>query len=134
MKLNLLEYEELQRIVDYSFGDQSGVLGNVPNAYMKKANENNTEFTQAVNLHKGKVMTLFIDNIRLYRRKIDYSDWLHKKPISINDRNWLSQFEDEDLLDLCSKFRDKEFVIFTAFEDTPLDDFINGRIPFNTTF
>jgi hypothetical protein len=131
MKLNLLEYEELQRIVDYSFGDQSGVLGNVPNAYMKKANENNTEFTQAVNLHKGKVMTLFIDNIRLYRRKIDYSDWLHKKPISINDRNWLSQFEDEDLLDLCSKFRDKEFVIFTAFEDTPLDDFINGRIPEN---
>ena len=47
MKFNLLEYEELQRIVDYSFGDHSGVLGGVPNAYMKKANINNTEFINA---------------------------------------------------------------------------------------
>jgi len=131
MKLNLLEYEELQRIVDYSFGDQSGVLGNVPNAYMKKANSSNNEFVEAVNLHNGKVMTLFIDNIRLYRRKIDYSDWLHKKPISVQDKNWLSQFDDEDLLELCSKFPTKEFAIFTAFEDTPLDHFIEGRIPKN---
>ena len=67
MKFNLLEYEELQRIVDYSFGDHSGVLGGVPNAYMKKANINNTEFINALNSHTGKVMTLFIDNIRLYR-------------------------------------------------------------------
>ena len=36
--MKLLEYEELQRMVDYSFGDHSGVLGGVPNSYMKKAN------------------------------------------------------------------------------------------------
>ena len=69
-------------------------------------------------------MTLFIDNIRLYRRQIDYSDWLHNKTVSPEDRNWLSRFDDEDLLDLCSKFPHKKFVIFTAFEDTPLDHYI----------
>ena len=42
--MKLLEYEELQRMVDYSFGDHSGVLGLVPNAFMKKANINNYEF------------------------------------------------------------------------------------------
>jgi len=131
MKINLLEYEELQRIVDYSFGDHSGVLGNVPNAYMKKANISNSEFVEKVNSHVGEVMTLFIDNIRLYRRQIDYSDWMHKRPISQQDRNWLSRFDDEDLLNLCSKFPNKQFIIFTAFEDTPLDHFIEGRIPEN---
>lgn len=44
----LLENEELQRLVDYSFGDQSGVLGGVPNAYMKKANLQNQEFKVVV--------------------------------------------------------------------------------------
>lgn len=131
MDIRLLEYEDLQRIVDYSFGDHSGVLGNVPNSYMKKANINNLEFIEKMNSHTGEVMTLFIDNIRLYRRQIDYSDWLHKKPVSPQDRNWLSQFDDEDLLDLCSKFPGKQFAIFTAFEDTPLDHFIEGRIPEN---
>jgi hypothetical protein len=131
MNIRLLEYEDLQRMVDYSFGDHSGVLGNVPNAYMKKANINNLEFIEALNSHSGDVMTLFIDNIRLYRRQIDYSDWLHKRPISPQDRIWLSQFDDEDLLNLCSQFPHKQFAIFTAFEDTPLDHYIEGKIPNN---
>lgn len=131
MQIRLLEYEDLQKMVDYSFGDQSGVLGRVPNAYMKKANLGNLEFINAVTLHRGDLMTLFIDNIRLYKRKIEYSDWLHQKPISQQDREWLSQFDDEDLLELCSKFPEKKFTIFTAFEDTPLDEFIEGRIPEN---
>lgn len=33
-------------------------------------------------------MTLFIDNIRLYKRQIDYCDWEKLKPVSQNDRNW----------------------------------------------
>ncbi len=118
-------------MVDYSFGDHSGVLGQVPNAYMKKANMKNTEFVTAVQKHVGPKMTLFIDNIRLYRRPLEYSDWLHIKPISDIDRDWLEQFDDEDLLELCSNFPYMQFVIFTAFEDTPLDEYIWNKIPDN---
>ena len=129
--MKLLEYEELQRMVDYSFGDHSGVLGGVPNAYMKKANINNIEFVNFINNTNKEKITLFIDNIRLYRRPIHFSDWELKKPIKPHDLDWLKQFDDEDLLELCSKFPEKQFIIFTAFEDTPLDPFIEGKIPEN---
>lgn len=129
--MKLLENEELQRMVDYSFGDHSGVLGGVPNAYMKKANYRNHEFMVFMQQTDKKVITLFIDNIRLYRRPIEYSDWLHMKPISEQDREWLNQFEDESLLYLCDEFPDKKFIIFTAFEDTPLDSEIWTKIPEN---
>jgi hypothetical protein len=130
--IKLLENEELQRMVDYSFGDHSGVLGGVPNAYMKKANILNQEFLDAVKNHKGEVMTLFIDNIRISYRELPYSDWMHLKPISTQDREWLSRFEDDDLLLLCWLLRkQKKFIIFTAFEDTPLDETVVARIPEN---
>ncbi len=126
--MKLLESEALQQKVDYSFGDHSGVLGGVPNAFMKKANLGNSEFMEAVRNHTG-VMTLFIDNIRLYRRPLEYSDWLHMKTISPIDRKWLAQFDDEDLLNLCRGIPNKKFIIFTALEDTPLDEYI--EIPNN---
>lgn len=129
--IKLLENEDLQRMVDYSFGDQSGVLGGIPGAYMKKANTSNLEFINAVEKHKSNVMTLFIDNIRLYKRPLEYSDWLHMKPINEQDKKWLSNFDDEDLLQLCEVYKNKKFIIFTAFEDTPLDEYIWHRIPEN---
>lgn len=129
--MKLLEYEELQKMVDYSFGDHSGVLGRVPNAFMKKANLKNEEFVKFINETNKNRITLFIDNIRLYKRPINFSDWEHKKPIKEYDREWLNNFNDEDLLELCSYFPNKQFIIFTAFEDTPLDEFIEGRIPEN---
>jgi hypothetical protein len=128
--MRLLDNDELQKMVDYSFGDQSGVLGGVPQAYMKKANIFNVEFLNKMwSTDPTTPMTLFIDNIRLYRRPIKYSDWLHMKPVSEQDRVWLNQFEDEDLLDLCKQFPERDFVIFTAFEDTPLDEYI--KVPNN---
>lgn len=126
-----LDNEELQRMVDYSFGDHSGVLGGVPNAYMKKANSMNEEFDSFIWNTPKETLTLFIDNIRLYRRPIEYSDWMHLKPVSPQDRVWLNQFKDEDLLLLCSQYPNKKFIIFTAFEDTPLDDYIWNKIPEN---
>lgn len=124
--MKLLDPELLQKAVDYSFGDQSGVLGGVPNAYMKKANFRNKEFVnKMIEVKKTRNwMTLFIDNIRLYRRPLRYSDWMHLKPISAADASWLVQFSDEDLLSLCAKFPSMTFIIFTAFEDTPLDEHI----------
>jgi hypothetical protein len=129
--MKLLEYEELQRMVDYSFGDHSGTFGKVPNAYMKKANSNNKEFTEFCKNFIGKKMTLFIDNIRLYNRPINFSDWEKLKAITPTDRQVLDNYKDEDLLKLCSEFPDITFIIFTAFEDTPIDEYIEGRIPNN---
>lgn len=131
--MKLLDSEELQKMVDYSFGDQSGVLGGVPNAYMKKANRSNKDFMNFFwrEMRTDKPVTLFIDNVRLYRRPLEYSDWLHRKPISAQDRQWLNQFEDEDLLELCASFPKVQFIIFTALEDTPLDEYILDRIPDN---
>lgn len=129
--MDFLEHEETQRRVDYSFGDHSGVLGGVPNAYMKKANLGNKEFCEWAKHFEGTHMNLFIDNIRLYKRPLHYSDWMHCKPISAQDREWLNQFADEDLLELCSQYPRNRFNIFTAFEDTPLDPYIWDRIPDN---
>ncbi len=97
--LNLLDNDHLQKLVDYSFGDHSGVLGGIPQAFMKKANIQNEEFVSFLDTctaNEIDTITLFIDNIRLYRRPIEYSDWLHLKPVSAQDRLWLNQFEDED--------------------------------------
>ncbi len=129
--IKLLDNEKLQEMCSYSFGDQSGVLGGVPNAFMKKANIGNIEFVDLIHNSNRLVKTLFIDNIRLYRRPIEYSDWLHMKPIKPEDKQWLNQFEDEDLLKLCGQMHMHKFIIFTAFEDTPLDDYIWDKIPDN---
>jgi hypothetical protein len=94
--LKLLDNEELQRMVDYSFGDHSGVLGGVPNAYMKHPNWQSTyeisKFLNFLDKTEKKIVTLFIDNIRLYNRPLEYSDWLHTKPISPKDREWLKRY------------------------------------------
>lgn len=136
--MKLLDNEELQRMVDYSFGDHSGVLGGVPNAYMKSANSSSMweiqKFVKFIETLDKEVITLFIDNIRLYKRPLEYSDWLHLKPISRQDREWLDLFRYDTLLGLLdgvSLYSKKKFVIFTAFEDTPLDDYIWDKIPEN---
>ena len=69
-------------------------------------------------------MTLFIDNIRLYKRdiaEVKESD----KPI-VN-----AMMEASDLLKLCGQFPEMKFIIFTNLEDTPLDEYIFDCIPDN---
>ena len=93
---------------------------------MKDANLTNVEFVSKLFETKKSrdYMTLFIDNIRLYKRHIvevseadrPYVDGLHQK---------------NDLLHLCSCFPDMRFIIFTNLEDTPIDDHIFNSIPDN---
>jgi len=69
-------------------------------------------------------MTLFIDNIRLYKREIEEvkrEDW----PIVS------AMMEKSDLLSLCKNFPDMKFIIFTNLEDTPIDEHIFDTIPEN---
>ena len=69
-------------------------------------------------------MTLFIDNIRLYKRKI--------KGLKTQDKNYVdSLMSKNDLLDLCSFFPEMQFIIFTNLEDTPIDEHIHNLIPKN---
>lgn len=107
----------LSSMVDYSFGDHLGGLDpNLIGGFMKLANESNDEFLSLCKEYEGKVMTLFIDNIRLYPRP------LLIKEIDLPWINWL--LANNDLLSLCQKLPNK-FVIFTSHEDTPIDEYIS---------
>lgn len=125
----LLEPTYLSNIVDYSFGDQGSVINGLPGCWMKDANINNKEFIDKYNQVKNtkKTMTLFIDNIRLYKR--DVTKMMNVKP---SDYEWVNNLmENSDLLKLCSSLGDIKFIIFTGFEDTAIDEFIFNNIPDN---
>ena len=69
-------------------------------------------------------MTLFIDNIRLYKRDI-----VDIKP---EDKTVIDKLQSKnDLLQLCGHFSSMRFIIFTNLEDTPTDEYIFDAIPEN---
>ena len=122
--MELIEGVALSELCDYSFGDQSGQWGNIYTSFMKDANFLNTEFATKVFevMQERDYMTVFIDNIRLYKRNIPST-----KP---QDRDYVNALmARSDLLDLCSNFTQMKFIIFTNLEDTPIDDQI--RVPDN---
>ena len=124
--MELIEGIAVSELCDYSFGDQSGQWGNIPTSFMKDANLNNLEFaTKVFEIKKERdYMTLFIDNIRLYKRDI--------KDVKPEDKAYVdSLMEKSDLLKLCAAFPDMRFIIFTNLEDTPTDEYIFDAIPDN---
>ena len=124
--MELIEGVALSKLCDYSFGDQSGQWGSIYTSFMKDANFLNTEFATKVFevMQERDYMTVFIDNIRLYKRNIPST-----KP---QDRDYVNALmARSDLLDLCSNFSQMKFIIFTNLEDTPIDDFIVNKIPSN---
>jgi len=124
--MELIEGVALSKLCDYSFGDQSGQWGNIHTSFMKDANLTNVEFVSKLfEIKKSRdYMTLFIDNIRLYKR--------HIIEVSEQDRPYIDGLHQKnDLLHLCSNFPDMRFIIFTNLEDTPIDDYIFNSIPDN---
>lgn len=124
--MQLIEGVALSKLCDYSFGDQSGQWGNIHTSFMKDANLLNLEFVEKVfEIKKSRdYMTLFIDNIRLYKR--------HIVEVKDSDRPYVeSLMERSDLLRLCSNFPEMNFIIFTNLEDTPTDKYIFDAIPDN---
>jgi len=124
--MELIEGVALSRLCDYSFGDQSGQWGNIHTSFMKDANLLNLEFVEKIfEVKKNRdYMTLFIDNIRLYKR--------HIVEVKESDRPYIENLmEKSDLLKLCSNFPEMKFIIFTNLEDTPTDDYIFDAIPEN---
>jgi hypothetical protein len=124
--IDFIEGTKIAERCDYSFGDQASVSCGIPGGFMKPASLNNQEFIEKINsiVKERNYMTLFIDNIRLYKRPIQTSN--------PSDQIWVeSLFKDNDLLDLCSKFPEMNFIIFTNLEDTPIDSEIENKIPKN---
>jgi hypothetical protein len=124
--MQLIEGFALSQLCDYSFGDQGGQWSNIYTSFMKDANLLNLEFIEKVfEIKKSKnYMTIFIDNIRLYKR--------HIVEVKDQDRPVVeSLMETSDLLNLCSQFLDMKFIIFTNLEDTPIDEYIFDKIPDN---
>ena len=117
--MELIEGVALSKLCDYSFGDQSGQWGNIYTSFMKDANLLNLEFPSKVFEVKKErdYMTLFIDNIRLYKRDI--------KDVKPEDKPYVdSLMEKSNLLELCTHFSSMKFIIFTNLEDTPIDECI----------
>ena len=124
--MELIEGVALSKLCDYSFGDQSGQWGNIYTSFMKDANFLNTEFATKVFevMQTRDYMTVFIDNIRLYKRQIE--------SVKPEDERYVNALmARSDLLDLCANFPQMKFIIFTNLEDTPIDDFILNKIPEN---
>jgi len=124
--MELIEGVALSKLCDYSFGDQSGQWGNIFTSFMKDANLLNLEFAEKLfEIKKSRnYMTLFIDNIRLYKR--------HIVEVKDSDRPYVERLMSEsDLLHLCSNFSDMNFIIFTNLEDTPIDEYVFDAIPDN---
>ena len=124
--MEVIEGVALSDLCDYSFGDQSGQWGNIYTSFMKGANLLNTEFaTKVFEIKKDRdYMTLFIDNIRLYKRDI-----IEVKP---EDKDYVfGLMEESDLLRLCKCYPMMKFIIFTNLEDTPIDEDIFDAIPDN---
>ena len=124
--MELIEGVALSELCDYSFGAQSGQWGNIYTSFMKDANFLNVEFaTKVFEIKKERdYMTLFIDNIRLYKRPI--------KEVKPEDEKYVnSLMSRSDLLELCSTFPQMKFIIFTNLEDTPTDQYIFSSIPEN---
>ena len=123
--MNLLHGPAIADLCDYDFGDQAGCLGGVSGAFMKDANESNIEFIKKVN--GNKFMTLFIDNIRLYKRKILCSTATDQMRVD-------KMMEENDLLHLLAEImlmKETQFIIFCNNEDTPITEDIHPHIPPN---
>mgnify|MGYP001161236951 FL=1 len=124
--MEIIEGVALSELCDYSFGDQSGQWSQIYTSFMKDANLFNTEFASKVFEVKQErdYMTLFIDNIRLYRR--DIAD------VKPEDKTVIDKLQSKNnLLELCGHFSSMKFIIFTNLEDTPTDDYIFDAIPEN---
>tara|TARA_B100000945_G_scaffold307609_1_gene296270 strand:+ start:426 stop:1340 length:915 start_codon:yes stop_codon:yes gene_type:complete len=118
--MKLLSGPAIANHCDYDFGDQAGCLGGVPDAFMEDANNKNKNFMSMV---KGREwMTLFIDNIRLYKRPITCNNYDDQMRVD-------HMMKRDNLLKLCKSLPDTKFIIFCSNEDTPITDDI--KIPDN---
>ncbi len=117
--IEIINGTSLSDLCDYSFGDHMGAAS-IPRpkgGFMKEANMLNQEFLDKCKEFEGRIMTLFIDNIRLYARPVVTT--------SESDKNWVLYLHSRnDLLGVCEQLPNNKFIIFCSHEDTPIDNMI----------
>ena len=124
--MNTIEGVKLSQLCDYSFGDQASITNNIIGGFMKSCNLSNIEFLNKIkdiSIEKSEA-TLFVDNIRLYRRPI-----IAKTQKDQNIVDGLMLYN--SVLDLCSQYLNMKFIIVTNLEDTPIEESIEEQIPSN---
>jgi NAD+ synthase len=138
--MNILKSTYFINKCDYSFGVlSSGKFSDI--------NLENEEFIKAYDnaiLCGKEFMTLFVDSIRLYRRYQFCEVETGIKYTNMENpglKNWesnrtgknilLQSVKDQDLLKLCESIPNMKFIIFTGFEDVPIDNEIFDKIPEN---
>lgn len=124
--ISIINGKSLSELCDYSFGDHIG--GSNPDyvigGFIKPAHPSNAEFLLKCQEFRGKTMSLFIDNIRLYNREVEAKTG--------SDAEWVSYLlQFNNLLELCRGLPDNKFVIFTSHEDTPTESSLKDKIPEN---
>ena len=124
--MNTIEGVKLSQLCDYSFGDQASIVHNLDGAFMKPCNLSNIEFLNKIKDISGEksLITLFVDNIRLYRRPIIAKN---EQDQNLVDNLMLHN----SVLELCSQCLNMKFIIFTNLEDTPIEEAIEEQIPSN---
>lgn len=121
--MQIITGQAVSDMCDYSFGDQRASWdSNLIGGFMKPANATNQEFLAKAKEFEGRIMTLYIDNIRLYPREVITTSEADKQMVF---RLMLTN----NLLALCSLLPNNRFIIFTGQEDTAIDEYI--RLPFN---
>lgn len=121
--MQIITGDNVSNNVDYSFGDHRGLWdSSIIGAFTKYANANNQEFLDKCQEFKGKIMTVYIDNIRLYNRPLQTDTEADYQLVD-------NLMRTNDLLALCSLLPENGFIIYTGQEDTPIDKHI--QIPPN---
>lgn len=120
--MQILTGEAIANMVDYSFGDHRGFWDKTVQTRYREANANNQEFLDLAKTFEGKMMTLYIDNIRLYARPLKTDTEADARLVNMLMTN-------NSLLLLCALLPKNEFIIYTGQEDTPIDEHI--QVPQN---
>ena len=116
--IQIINGTSLSEMCDYSFGDHMGAFSTPrpKEGFYKPANAYNREFIDKCRWFTDRIMTVFIDNIRLYQRPIEAEE---------RDAEYVGKLlVENDLLKLCALLPQNRFVIFTSHEDTPIDPHI----------
>lgn len=123
--MQIIEGNALAKLCDYNFGDHHVVWDKNLKGEFEVANSSNAKFLVKAQQFEGKVMTLFIDNIRLYPRSLQFTG-----PQAQTDAEFIQYLmRHNNLLDLCVLMKNNKFIIFTSHEDTPIDESI--KVPEN---
>jgi hypothetical protein len=114
---------------DFNLGDQAGIHNSFPNYVFEEANLQNKKLTeflteQASSSSRQKVITLFIDNIRL-------AGLMPIRYKSMDESYLTTLIAKNNLFKVIEAFPTLNFIIFCALEDTEIDSRVSSLIPQN---